>query len=1008
MRRLLMLCLLPALLLLQKIVSAQPAAQKWADSVLQTLSPNERIAQLMVIRTSTTSPNGPILFDAQADSLVKLYNIGAVCVFQGTPEQHATMLNRIQGMAKTPIMVTVDAEWGLGMRFTNVQNFPYQLTLGALSDAQSVYKVGKAIADQCRRMNIHVNYAPSVDINNNPANPVIGVRSFGEDKYKVALFGTRIMEGMQDNGVMACAKHFPGHGDVSVDSHFDLPVINKNIQQLTDLELYPFQAIFKKGVGSVMVAHLAIPAIDSTPNKPTSISYNNITTLMRNEMGYKGLTFTDALEMKGVAKFYPGGEAAVQSIIAGNDMLCLPADVPATIAKINEAIAQGRLTTADIDAKCRRVLEAKYDYVVGRTGNISTSNLLADLNKDIPALRKEVAEQALTVIKMQDGFFPLSEYVKQDVPAAMLPAEPAPVSGKKKKKAKTSAAEIAPVVNTPSGNGIVYIAVGSDGNNELAGRLKAALKADVIGLPFTGDALKDFDPEKLKQYQRVIIGLHGVARNPAKNFGIPAKALDVINTIQAGDAKAVLLTFGNPYVNQNFQQSNNLVACYEDDAVFQGVAADWLLGKFNATGTLPVTVGNFKFGSGIVKKKLFEIATPEAVGMRGQVLQAIDSIASEAIAAKATPGCVVTVLRHGKMVFQKPYGFFQADSVMPVTTSTLYDMASVTKISATTVSVMKLYEQGKLDIHQTIGHYLPWLNGSGKEKLLVENLLLHQAGLNAYIPFFREVSDKAGNPNPAVFAGYKHNNFDIAVTNDLYMRHDWRDSMFARIKSSALVTNELKYVYSDNDFILLGKIVEAVAGMPLEQYVQQTFYDPLGMTSTGFKPYEHFANNTIAPTEDEKIFRKGLVWGYVHDPGAAMFGNVAGHAGLFSNATDLAKLYQMLLNGGTYDGQQYLKKETIDFFTAYQTPISRRGLGFDKPEKDNDLREADKAYPAKAVSLQTFGHTGFTGIGVWVDPKYDLIYMFFSNRVNPDGSNKLLQMNVRSRIQDVVYKAIVE
>ncbi|CAN5736382.1 N/A [soil metagenome] len=394
--------------------------------------------------------------------------------------------------------------------------------------------------------------------------------------------------------------------------------------------------------------------------------------------------------------------------------------------------------------------------------------------------------------------------------------------------------------------------------------------------------------------------------------------------------------------------------------------------------------------------------------MDSGILSTIDNIALEAIGLKATPGCVVTVLRKGKMVFEKSYGSLGYDSAMPVTLNTIYDLASVTKISATTVCLMKLVEEGKIDVKQKLGTYLPWLKGSDKENLLVENLLLHQAGLNPFIQFSKEVIDKEGHPLPSLISTTKEAPFTTTITDALYLRNDWNDTMFQRIKTSAVIDKELKYVYSDNDFILLGKVIEAVTGKPLDEYAYESFYKPLGMASTRFKPYEHFPADNIAPTEQEKQFRGQLIWGYVHDPGAAMFNNVAGHAGLFSNAADLAKLYQMLLNGGVYQGKRYLEKETIDWFTSYQTPISRRGLGFDKPEKDNDTRPVDKAYPSKSVSPATFGHTGFTGTCVWVDPTYDLIYIFLSNRVNPSGGDnlKLSQLNIRSRIQEVIYAAI--
>lgn len=964
------------LFMMSMLCAGQLMAQKqqWVDSVFQSLSNEERIAQLMVIRTSSMDANGkPIMFDSLANDWVSKYNVGAVCLFQGSPAQQAALLNSIQAKARTPIMVTVDGEWGLGMRFAGVKSFPYQLTMGAVHDAALVYKVGQAIAQQCRRMNIHVNYAPVVDINNNPANPVIGVRSFGEDKYKVALMGTRIMQGMQDAGVMACAKHFPGHGDVSVDSHYDLPIIHKSMDELTALELYPFKEIFAQGVGSVMVAHLSIPAIDSTPNKPTSISYNNITKLMRNELGYNGLTFTDALEMKGVAKFYPSGEAAVQSIIAGNDMLCLPADVPQTIDAIKKAIEEGRLTWEQVYHKCKRVLEAKYDYVLGKTDAVNDNHLLNDLNAQVDALRQEVATQALTVVR-------------------------------------GSAAYARPKAGTKT----AYLLIGNVANIPMA-KLMRDQQYQVFFMPLKNGTAATADSllKKINAFKptHIVVGLHDVRRQPANNFGMSEAAVSLVKTL--GNQKgSSLLLFGNPYAMAQFDSTGyeNLVVCYEDDSVFQSVAASWLKGKFSARGTLPVTVGNWKYGTGISLAKSFVKVAPEAVGMSSDTLRQIDTIAAEAIAAGATPGCVVTVLRKGQLVFQKAYGHLDAAHTLPMQTGTIFDLASVTKISATTVAIMKLYELGKVDLKKKVSDYLPWLKGGDKENLTIENLLLHQAGLVAWIPFYKEVTDEAtGKASPTVFASFKQHNFSVDVTDRLFMRNDWVDTLYQRIYTSPVATKELKYVYSDNDFILLGKLVEAASGLPLDQYVQEQFYVPLGMHTTGFKPFEHFANSNIAPTEQEKVFRQQLIWGYVHDPGAAMFGNVAGHAGLFSNAEDLAKLYQMLLNGGQFNGKQYLKKSTIDWFTSYQTPISRRGLGFDKPEKNNSLRNEKTAYPAQFVSAATYGHTGFTGTCVWVDPATELVYIFLSNRVHPAGGDNrlLLDLNIRSRIHDVVYKSMM-
>ena len=946
------------------------AAAKWADSVFNTLNDEERIAQLMVIRTSSPGSNGKALFyDSLVNVLVSKYNVGGVCLFQGTPMEQANLLNRIQKMAKIPIMVTVDAEWGLGMRFAGVKSFPYQLTMGATNDAELVYRVGKAMAEQCRRMNIHVNYAPVVDINNNPNNPVIGYRSFGENREKVARYGISIMQGMQDNGVMACAKHFPGHGDVDVDSHYDLPVINKTMDQLDSLELFPFKAIFEAGVGSVMVAHLSIPAIDNTANKPTSLSFANITTLMREKLGYQGLTFTDALEMKGVAKYFPSGEAAVQSLIAGNDMLCLPADVPQTIEATKKAIAEGRLSWQGVYDKCRRVLLAKYAYVAANAGEISTTNLEADLNNQVPVLRKAVAEKALTVLHMEPSWKPLG-----------MDAE-----------------------------GVLLVQFGGRDKGALAALLEArGAKVVLAGLNGAGseEAVK---AAKKNSTKRVIVSVQGLGRNPATKFGLGDTAIQAITALSNLDNSSLIL-LGNPYALGALDKANfrTLAVAYEDDAVFQGVAYDWLTGLFKAEGTLPVSIGKYRAGQGILGQVALRRVAPQTMGLDPKVLAKIEMVARQGIDSAAYPGCVVTVLRKGNLVYQQSFGYTTYEQNEAVGASTVFDLASVTKISATTMAVMKLYEEGKLNLDAPVGQYLPWLKGSGKENITIKNMLLHQSGLVSFIPFYREVLDTTGTPKKKWFASKSKRKFRVPVTEKLFMRRRWQDTMYSRIKTSKLIEQATKYIYSDNNFILMAQVVKSITGKTIDEYTAENFYRPLGLATTRYKAFEAFDHRQMAPTENEKQFRQGLLWGYVHDPGAAMFGNVAGHAGLFSNATDLATLYQMALNGGKLGSVTLLQKPTIDLFTGYNSSISRRGYGFDKPEKGNDTMAIEKRYPAAFISPATYGHTGYTGTCVWVDPANDLIYIFLSNRVHPMGGDnlKLSRMNIRSRIQDIVYESM--
>jgi beta-N-acetylhexosaminidase len=957
-------------------IAQNVVANNWADSVYKTLSPVERIAQLMVVRLSSIDKKTKVItfFDDNVTALVKKYNVGGVCVFQGSPVKQANILNRLQAIAKTPIMMCIDAENGVGMRMVDsVLPLPQQMMLGAVTDASIVYQYGKIVANQCKRIGLQVNYAPVVDVNNNPNNPVINDRSFGEDKYKVALFGIQYMKGMQDNGVMACAKHFPGHGDVAVDSHLDLPVINKSMAQLDSLELYPFREIFKAGIGSVMIAHLAVPAIDSTPNTPTSISYKNITALMRNQIGYQGLTFTDALEMQGVKKYFPNGAASVASLIAGNDMLCLPGDVPLAIAKIQAAIKNKKLSWADIEMHCKKVLVSKYQYGLASLQPINTDNLTNDLNSEVNTMRKIIAENALTVLSKTDGAF-----FAMEVPAQ------------------------------PIANDVAYVSVGNSSDNAFAKRMRTNYKADVFYFNYNQDAGRVLSTVELikKRYKKIVIGIHNYSRVPANNFGISKAAVDLVTQLQQ-QTNAITFVFGNPYAIKNWCAAKNMVACYEDDDVTQNVAIDLLQGKITAKGKLPVTVcEQYKYGSGIVNAGFFlPRINPDEAGLDPVKLNAIDSIANDAIAKGATPGCVVLVVRDGSIAYHKAFGNYTYDKTEPVNLESIFDMASVTKICATTISVMKLYDEGKIDLKKKLGDYLPWVKGTNKEHLLIENILLHQAGLVAFIPFFKETIDINGNPLPQLYAATPNDSFTIRVAQNLFMRNAWRDTLYQRILQSPLGKSN-NYIYSDNDFIFLGKIVEVISGQTLDEYVKKEFYLPLGLTTAGFKPREHFAVNRIIPTEHEKNFRLQLLQGDVHDPGAAMFGGVAGHAGLFSNAYDVAVLMQMLLNGGTFNEKKYLHVETIKLFTAYHSSVSRRGYGFDKPEKDNATRP--DPYPCLSSSQQTFGHTGYTGTCAWADPAHKLIFIFLSNRVNPQGGDnrKLLDMNVRLKIHEAVYKAM--
>jgi len=964
------LCLLFLLFTLHSF-SQQPSnvgAQKWADSVFQTLSQDQRIAQLIVVRMSATDGRNVTFYEKEVREAILKYNVGGICLFQGGPLKQASLVNAMQAIAKTPVFISIDGENGLGMRMDSVQPLPRQMMMGAIDDPSLVYEYGRLVGEQCRRIGIQINYAPVVDVNNNPNNPVINDRSFGQNKHRVALLGMQYMRGMQDVGVMACAKHFPGHGDVSVDSHYDMPVIRKTKAELVSLELYPFRQMVQAGVGAVVVAHLSLPALENKKNIPASLSKNIITGVLRKELGYKGLIITDALEMKGVAKHFPAGEISVKALEAGNDMLCLPGDIPGSIDKIKDAIKKNSLSWADIEEKVKKVLVAKYNHGLSVLKPVDLNNLTEDLNAKTEEMRRLIAQHALTVLRNEDqSIFPLTK-----------------------------------------GKRIAYIGVGLTKDNAFARQLRQEYDAHVYYFDYKMSEEKIAPLMELlnTRYDVVVMGLHQYNRFPANNFGISAAATQLMELVRQ-KFRTITMTFGNPYAMRNLCDSRVLIACYQDDDITQQTAADLLGGRFIAKGKLPVTVcDDFREGAGIVQTRIMGQVRPSDLGFRISQLVRIDSIVNNAIRNRAIPGAVVMVAKDGKIAYERAFGYMGYDSIEPVYPETMYDLASVTKVLATTLSVMKLYDEGKLNLHKKIGDYLSWTRGTNKENLTVWNVLLHQAGLRGWIPFYRETLDtlRSLSPSLSVYANNSDSLFAVRVAEHLYMRRDWRDTINQRILQSP-VTRAGMYIYSDLDFIFLGNIVEAISGMPLDAYVKKNFYDPLQLKYTSFQPRKYFPVNKIAPTETEPIFRKQTIRGDVHDPGAAMFGGVAGHAGLFSNAYEVTVLCQMLLNGGTMNGKRFFKKETVDFFTNYHAS-SRRGLGFDKPERDNYLRP--EPYPTASASPFTFGHTGFTGTCIWIDPLHNLIFVFLSNRVYSNGDpNRFLRMNVRPNVHETIYQSLL-
>lgn len=901
--------------------------------------------------------------------IIQKYNVGGLIMMQGGPYRHAKLVNYFQDKAKTPLLMSIDGEWGLAMRLDSTPRYPKQMALGAIQNDSLIYLMGKQIAKECKRVGLQVNFAPVVDVNNNPANPVIGIRSFGEDKYKVAQKAYMYMKGMQDEKVMANAKHFPGHGDTDVDSHKGLPLINHPKERLDSVELYPFKYLFDRGLASIMVAHLNVPALDTTKNLASTLSPKIVTDLLRKEMGFEGLVFTDALNMKGASEYFTPGVIDVKALQAGNDVLLFLNDVPKALEEIKKAIVAGTIKQEEIDAHCRKILKAKYWCGLNKHPGVSTRKLYEELNtKESDALNVKLAEATMTLLKNENQLLPLK---------------------------KTDSLRIAEV------------SIGMEEENVFS---KSVLNyAPVKHFGISHDAKKkDIDSlfARLAKYNFVILQVNRSALRPDKNYGITDQSLNIIDSI-SGMKPTVAVFFNNPYVLNSLKSPlrlRSILMTYEYTFYTQKAAANAIFGTIKVNGRLPVTTKHFKYNTGLNIDEVIrmKVVDPNSMGVQKKNLDIIDSIAVMGIREKAYPGCQIVAIKDGKLFFQKSYGTFTYDSTSPkVTDHTIYDLASVTKIASSCLVLMKLKSENKFDYKQTLGYYLPELAGSDKNDLVIEEVLTHQAGLMAWIPFYLKTIDKQGNYKPGYYSEKKSAKYPVQVAKNLYAAKWLADTMFNRILRSK-PEEKGKYLYSDLGYYFMQRIIEKQTSTPQEKYVEDNFYKPMGLGLT-YRPLEKYKLDDIAPTENDIKFRKQIVHGYVHDPGAAMLGGVAGHAGLFGTARDLAALMQMYLNKGNYGGVQYLDSNVVKDFTSYHFPNNRRGLCFDKPEPDTK-----KDSPVTDLcSSDSYGHSGFTGTFTWVDPKNKLIVVFLSNRVHPDAEdNKLAKLGIRGKIHRAFYELV--
>ncbi|MBS9522438.1 serine hydrolase [Litoribacter ruber] len=942
---------------------------QWVDSVFHSMTFEERLGQLFMVAAYS---NKDEKHKQEIAKLIQEQHLGGLIFFQGGPVRQAHLTNYYQSISKTPLYLAMDAEWGISMRLDSMMQYPKQMTLGAIQDDRLVYNMGKEIARQFKELGMHINFAPVVDVNSNPQNPVIGYRAFGEQKELVTQKSLAYMKGMQDHGIMANAKHFPGHGDTESDSHYTLPVIKHGEQRIRDIDLYPYQALIDQDLMSVMVAHLHVPSLDSEPNRATTLSKKVVTDMLKNEMNFNGLIFTDALNMKGVSSFHKPGEVDLLALLAGNDILLYSQDVAKAKQLILEAVKDGKITQEEIDGRIRKVLRAKYWSGLHQQKPIDTNRLVERINTNhTKGVIEELYASSISVIANQNNFLPLKNI---------------------------------DMLNMAS------ITIGGGQGKEFKKQLSKYGKFKHFDLSKSPSSMDYNNLEaNLQDYNTVVVGITGMTNNPKRNFGLNESDIHFIKKLSAKH-NVIAVMFGNSYGAKQLEGLSHVVMAYEENEFTEKLVPQVIFGARAAEGRLPVTASKkFPFGSGMDTKKLSRLAysTPETQGVDSRSLLEIDRKMNEAIQKKATPGGVVLVAKNGHVIFEKAYGHLDYQKSRPVTTETVYDLASITKVMSTTSAVMFLQSQQLLDMDASISQYLPDLRDTNKGKLKIRDIMTHEAGLKPYIPFHSKTLE-GGKWKNEFYSAHEMEGYNIQLGTNMYAINSLRDSLWkwsleADLKTLPKGQNKFDYTYSDIGMYIMQRVTERLLNQPLNDFMEHNFYEPLGLYTLTYLPHRKLDLDMIAPTEEDRSFRKNLVRGFVHDQGAAMYGGVAGHAGLFGTANDLAVMMQMLLQGGKYGDVHLLDEKTVHEFTRRQSEQSRRGWGWDKPE----VEKGKNGSTGKLAPKSTFGHTGFTGTAVWADPDNQLIYVFLSNRVYPDASNNtLLKEGYRTEIHDIIYKSL--
>jgi len=953
----------------------------WVDSVFDSMNLDERIGQLIIIKADPSD-----LYRESVLKCIKEYKIGGILFSGGNLSDQAENTNVYQKVSRIPLWIAFDGEWGLSMRLKDTPRFPKNMMAGAITNNDLISMYGKEMGRECRELGININFAPVLDINDNPFNPVIGTRSFGENQQAVAEKAIAYAKGLESQKVISVGKHFPGHGNTSEDSHKTLPVVTHSESQLEEFELYPFARFVQEGLAGIMTGHLSVPALDDSSDLPASLSPKIVTGLLRNKWGFTGLTFTDALEMKGAAS--KSVSSCVLALLAGNDVLLSPQRISSDFAAIKSAIESGYLRLSIVEEACRKILQYKYITGLNQYKPIELKGLSQRISTDYSEwLIQKMNNEAVTLLKNDNNKIPIQGL---------------------------------------DSNTIAVLSIGGNDNSAFVGRLALYGKFDFYRLAANAGQIEINSVfNKLSQYSRIICCIHA-----ERMADLPA-----LQSL-AKKAEVHLCFFISPYsliryaLSINYAQSVTLA--YENTPGAQNAAAEILMGGIDAKGKLPVTISAlFKFGTGLQTNKVrLSYQKPQEVNMDGRVLQKIASIVNDGIDNRAFPGCQILIAKNGVVVYNQSFGFFDYAGTHPVQNSDVYDLASVTKALATVPAVMKLTDMKVIALSDKISRFIPELKNTNKQNITIQDALFHETGLPSFLPIYQLLIDKSSYSG-SLFSKRRDYSHRILYDTNVYARTDFKfyptkvsqtpqSGISRQVAENFYVNDDFpqeildeivaaplnyrqNYVYSDLNFVLLAKVVENSAVQSLNKFLESNFYSRLGAWTTCFLPLQKIDKENIAPTENDEFLRNQILIGYPHDEMAAFSGGVSGNAGLFSNANDMAKILQMFINFGEYGGERYLNHETVQTFTQKKSSNGWRGLGFDKP----DLSRPDRGPTGVYAPASTFGHTGFTGTCFWVDPDNQLIYIFLSNRVYPSRTHKrLMEMKIRPQIQDIIYEAL--